>query len=263
MQRIKTIIVQLVLASLVGALFVLNPRPVVAQSAEALVARGDSLLVAFDHAASAQAYRAAVHVDTNHCKALWRLAETHVNLGEEAEDPVRRQHYYVAEQWAREALARCPQTPNAHFFVAVTSGLLALYEGPKQKIRRSREVLQHLKTTLELDSTHHGAHHALGRWHRELAKLSWIEKTVAKIVYGGVPPGASYEAAVAHFKKAIELAPRRIDHHKELGITYATMEAWALARESFQRCLELPVADHLDPRHKAECRRWLERLKGR
>ncbi len=231
-----------------------------AQNSYDHILKGDEYTRAFDNENALKEYMRAFKADSTNCTALWKIAEAHINLGEEADEIAQRQHYYLAEKWARKAVALCPDTANAHFFLAASRGLLALYEGAKIKIRRSREVKEELEKTIQLDPNHHGAYHALGRWHRELANLSWLEKTLAKIIYGGVPPGANYEDAVAYFKKAIAIKPDWINHHKELGITYMRMKKWDLARKEFETALALPIADHQDEMHKRECRKLLEEI---
>ncbi len=233
------------------------------QTSDSLFNQAEKAAANFNHDQALELYTRAYQTDTTNCTTLWKIAEIHVNLGEEAGEVRQRQHYYVAEKWARRALQQCPEEPNAHFFVAVTSGLLALYEGGKSKIRRSRIVKREAEKTLELDPDHHGAYHVLGRWHRELANLSWLLKTAAEIIYGGVPTGASNEAAVENFKRAIEISPEWIEHHKELGLTYMEMEKWRQARAAFERVLTLPVQDHMDHGHKKLARNYLKQLEDR
>jgi tetratricopeptide (TPR) repeat protein len=225
------------------------------------IANGDQLAHSFDHNGALQSYLKAHAADTSNCTAIWKIAEAYINVGEESDHITQRQCYYMAEKWALKAVAQCPDTANSHFFVAVTSGLLALHEGGKQKVERSKIVKTEAEKTLQINPEHHGALHVLGRWHRELANLSWVLKAAAKIIYGGVPPGASNEAAVESFKKAIDLSPDWANHHKELGLTYMEMEQWQLAEAEFKIALELPIKDHQDEFHKRECRKLLEQVR--
>lgn len=236
------------------------PNLLFAQTASEHLMRGNEFMHRFDNARALEEYEQAYAVDTSNCTVLWKIAEASVNLGEEAGKKEQRQYYQFAESWARKAVATCPDTANGHFFVAVTSGKLALFDGGKAKINRSKEVKAEAEKTLQIDPNHHGAYHVLGRWHYELAKLSWILKAFAKIVYGGVPPGANYEQAVAFFKKAIAIRPDWIHHHMQLGIVYMKIKKPELARQEFQLALDLPVLDHEDEAHKKECRRLLEKI---
>lgn len=234
-----------------------------AQNATDFIKRGDQFAQEFEHESALAEYKKAYKADTSNCTALWKMAETHINMGEESNKTVQRQHYYIAEKWARKVVRLCPDEPNGHFFVAVASGLIALYEGGKRKINRSVEVRDRTLKTLELDPDHHGAYHVLGRWHRELANINWFLKLAAKIIYGGIPPGASNEEAIANFKKAIEISPNWINHYKELGLTYMKMKKWEEAREAFETALELPISDHQDEFHKQESRKLLEKIRNK
>lgn len=234
-----------------------------AQEAFDLIRAGDRRADGFEHQAALAQYKLAYQADSSNCTALWKIAETCINIGEESNETVQRQYYYAAEKWALRALEQCPDEPNAHFFVAVSSGLLALYEGGKSKISRSVTVKEQAEQTLALDPNHHGAYHVLGRWHRELANVGWVLKALAKLLYGGVPPGASNEAAVENFKKAIAISPQWIVHYKELGLTYMAMKRWREARQAFEAVLELPVQDHQDEFHKRRAREFLAELQGK
>jgi hypothetical protein len=59
----------------------------------------------------------------------------------------------------------------------------------------------------------------LGRWNCEVANMSFLLTSFVRIVYGGLPK-ASNEMAIQCFKKAIELAPKRIIHHLQLARVY-------------------------------------------
>lgn len=228
-----------------------------AQTSDNLLQAGDRLAAAFDFQEALARYKDAYLADTSNCAALWKIAETHVNLGEESGKTLQKQHYYTAERWARRAVALCPEEPNAHFFLAVSSGLIALFEGGKKKINRSKMIRAEAERTLDLDPRHDGAYHLLGRWHREVANLSWFLKAAAKVIYGGVPPGASNESAVENFRKAIEIRPEWINHHLQLGMAYMKMKKWQAARACFEKVLALPVADHQDGTHKKTAKKLL------
>jgi len=53
----------------------------------------------------------------------------------------------------------------------------------------------------------------------------------------------SYDEAIALFQKAVELAPKRADIHKDLGYTYIKVGEDELAREQFRAAMEIDPAD--------------------
>ena len=136
-------------------------------------------------------------------------------------------------------------------------------EGGKTKIELSKELKAEADKAIELDPTHDGAYHIIGRWHREIANLSWVLKAAAKIVYGGVPKGASNENAIANFEKAIKLRPDKTIHHLELGKTYKEMKKWKEARQALQKVLDLPIIDVGDEARKKEAKELLEEIKNK
>lgn len=241
-------------------LFFLSVSAVLAQAPDDLVYAGDQLAADFKFPEALAQYERAYKADTSNCTALWKIAETHINLGEEADKILQKQHYYSAEKWARKAVTLCPEEPNAHFFLAVSSGLIALFEGGKMKINRSKVIQSEAEKTVALDPKHDGAYHVLGRWHREVANLSWFLKAAAKVIYGGVPPGASNEAAVANFRQAIDIRPNWINHHLQLGLTYMKIKKWAEALDSFEAALKLPNIDHQDQEHKEKAKKLLGKV---
>ena len=101
-----------------------------------------------------------------------------------------------------QAAALLPDYPNAHYMLALAMGrysqrisiLKALADGIAARVRT------HLDTTLELEPRHAEAHIALGLYHAEV---------VAKIgsLLAGLTYGASREAAVEHFGRALKLTP--------------------------------------------------------
>src|SRR3990172_11725562 len=86
------------------------------------IKQGDRFAKEFDNQGALAEYKLAVQADSGNCTALWKMAEVYINLGEDAiqDKSKQRQYYYLGEKWARRTVARCPETPNGHFFVAVS-----------------------------------------------------------------------------------------------------------------------------------------------
>ncbi|HSJ95866.1 MAG TPA: hypothetical protein VLC53_02265 [Myxococcota bacterium] len=102
-----------------------------------------------------------------------------------------------------EAQARSrPKDANAHYLYAYAAGRYsqgisvarALAQGFGGKVRAA------LEATLALRPRHAEAHTAMGAYHAEI-----IDKVGALV--GGLTYGAKRDAALAHFRKALELAP--------------------------------------------------------
>jgi len=223
------------------------------------LAQGDEAYARFDNEAALRFYERAALDRPRDAEVWWRVARAQSDVGsalEATDADAAREHYRRGEEAARRAVALDPRSANAHFFVAVCLGRLALFEGGKTKIRLSKEVEAEAERALELDPCHDGAWHVLGRWNYGIATLSWILKAFAKVIYGGVPPGASVE-------KAIECDPTRPMHHLEYARALVKLGRYEEARAELRKCLQLPRVQWDDPVNKAEAARMLEDIRGK
>jgi tetratricopeptide (TPR) repeat protein len=161
--------------------------------------------------------------------------------------------------YSKRSVAADPKNPQAQLALAVSYGRVAPLLDNKTKIAYSKLVREHVERSLALDAKNDLTWHVLGAWHYELANLNPILRTIAKIIYGEIPT-ASNEAAVKSFKKAIELNPRRVANHVELGRTYVALGQKELARTSLQKGLTLPNRQRDDEQVKRRAREALKKL---
>ncbi len=243
---------------IVGFLFLL-PTMLSAQSAQALIAAGDSL---HEHQHPAQAlakFQAAEKLEPNNPDILWRISREYYDKGNIAPKDQQADDYLSAEKYARKAAKIAPDNAKAHLWIAISVGKVALLKGGKEKVELSREVKEQAMKSIELDPNDDSAYHVLARWHYEVATLSWFLKAAAKVVYGGLPP-ASLDSSIYYFKKAIAIAPKDINNHLQLAKSYIANGQKDLARAQLKKVEELPVSDVEDPAHKKEAKKLLEDL---
>jgi tetratricopeptide (TPR) repeat protein len=200
-------------------------------------------------------------VDSLSYEANWKAARAYLDVGEVIEDDDERADYYQkGTSCARRAVRIEPEGSKGHLFLAIALGRIALDAGAKERIRLSKQIKEEVDLSIKYNPKDDIAYHVLGRWNRKLSNLSWIEKGFADMFLGGIPDEASDENAVEAFKKAIELNPKHINHHLELGITYEMMGLDNEARQQYEICLELPKSDSDDDKYKKEARERLEDL---
>lgn len=229
-------------------------------SAGNFIALGDSLRDAWDHQGAAEAYLSALQLDSTSYEALWKaadqLTEVANKLPDEEKDK-KEKLFAMADSLCNEAIDVNPDGWEGHFYKSVALGRLALFRGGKEKINMSKQIKVEVDKAIELNPEADLAYHVLGRWHQELANLSWLLRAAAKVIYGGAPPGSNDEA-VAAFKKAIALNPTHIEHHLELGRTYKLMGEKDLAVIPLETAVKLPVSDEDDEAFKKEAEELLE-----
>lgn len=230
-------------------------------TAATFIAKGDAAYKKFDNRAAVKYYRTAFETEPKNYEAAWKLARAYVDVGEKLSDTKERRVYYEkGYDCAQKAVAINPDGSKGHLFLSIAIGRVALDAGAKERVKLSKEVKSEVDKALALDAQDDVAWHVLGRWHRRLSSLSWIEKNFANMFLGGVPKEASMQNAVDCFKKAIQLNPAHINHHLELGITYEEMGKKDLAVAAYRNVLELPIGDADDQDHKKEAEERLKKM---
>ncbi len=244
---------------LVGTLMLVAGQS--ATGADDAMARGDAAYARFDNDAALEHYLQAVETQPDDASAHWKVARALADVGaaiEEADSDRARGLYERSVTAARRAVALAPESADTHFILALAVGRLALFEGPRTRIELSREVKREADRAIELDPGHDGAHFILGRWHYEIATLGWFQKAMAKVIYGGVPPGASVERAADLFARAIDLDATRPGYHLEYARALIKLDRDAEARQQLNLCIELPQVYWEDPAYKAEAAEMLD-----
>jgi tetratricopeptide (TPR) repeat protein len=194
----------------------------------------------------------------NDVEVLWRRALVISDLGRRSDDEdstvtLHRRALRVADA------ARAADSTNAwaHLVTALAAGRLTLHVGPSKRVRHSRAVKRHADRALALDSTLAPAYHLRGRWHRQVADLSFFTRALVRTLYGGLPD-ASLEQAVRDFEQATRLASTSYNH-LELGKTYLAMERDTAARTQLERALTR-AGSPFEAEHKREARALLDEL---
>jgi len=254
-------------ATVMAAFIVMPYTPTLPTSHETMLAaavrEGDVAFQAFDNETARLCYQRAFAIDSTACDVLWKLARSDINRGMVSPDDEKPRWYASSEGLARRCVALYPDSSEAHFFLAVAIGQMTKVVGGKRKIELSKDVEREAQATLVLDPRHAGAMHILGRWNYEIAGLGWLSKVAAKIVYGGVPPGASYENAKDWFERAIAVRPDLPLNHLWLGETLIKLDDYAGAREQLQACLALDDAMWDDPLTKSRAQKTLREIKNK
>jgi tetratricopeptide (TPR) repeat protein len=226
------------------------------------ILKGDEAYARFDNEGALNYYRQTFELDSTNYEAAWKICRAYVDIGETLSKKNQRKEYYLdAEKYARKAIEIDSLGAKGHLWLSISLGRVALDAGAKQRIRMSKEIKKEVDRSLELDPNDDIAWHVLGRWHRKISTLSWIEKNFANIFLGGIPKEASVENAAECFQKAIGIHPDHINHYLELGITYEKLKQKEPAIQQYEKVLELPISDADDEGFKKTAEERLKKLK--
>lgn len=221
-----------------------------AEPVEVLLKRGDALEARLEIKAALELFREAEKLAPKNREVLLHLSREYCLLMSDLPnraDKIRSGE--TALTYARQVLEQDPRNAAATLSIAVCYGRMAPLSDSKTKIAYSKMVKEYGERALALDPTNDLTYYLLGAWNFEIANLNLVTRTLAKVIYGSMPP-ASYAAAAEYFQKAIHLNPRRLGSHVELGRTYAALGRKSEARQELTAALQMPNRERDDPEAK-------------
>jgi tetratricopeptide (TPR) repeat protein len=236
--------------------------PAHAADPAAWIAKGDASYARRDLRGAVSAYTAAIQETPKDARALCRLVRAESELSEDTSGQARQMLAATAVEHARLAVAAAPESAVCHAWLAAALGRQALGAGARARLAMAREIKSEADRALALDPRSARAYHVRGVWNRELASVSFFERTMARAV-GGIPKGASIDNAIADLEKSIALEPEYVNHRLELGRTYHQAHRDADARRELEKAIALaPTSSALDPRYQSEARQLLARIRS-
>ena len=222
-----------------------------AQEAD-LVSNGDIYHAEFNNTDALHYYKMAYESDPQNFELLKKLTITANDCGEdqvEIDEQKAREYFSLSVKYAELAKKNFPQQDDIYLLLGLSYGNSSRYASGKEKVKLARDVERNFKKMTQLRPDYAPPYIGLGIYYREVAKLNFFLKFMAKRILGGLPDG-SLEDSKAMLIKAVDLAPDRVFTHYELAITYLDLGEKEKVIYHLQKLLELPVTDHLDPLKK-------------
>lgn len=136
-------------------------------------------------------------------------------------------------------------------------GNLALFKGGNEKIKLANKIRGNAEKSIKLNPNDYLPYIILGVYNREIAGLSWFEKTFANTFFGKLPEG-SLKSAEELIVKALTINPGIITAMYQLSLVYQEMENEQKEIEWLKKVIDAPVTDFRDKYAKRKAK---ERLK--
>lgn len=224
------------------------------------LARGEELHRSFAYAEAAREFEEAHRLVPDSFAPLEWLSHVYNDLGHGATGKQAGAFYGKAAAYAETLRRRFPERPEGHFWVAASSGNLALFKGGRDKVRLAQDVEASAKKAIALDPGFAPAYVALGIYYREVAELNWFLRAFAKVLYGGLPKGTRKESE-AMLRKAVDLDSGDVLARYQLGLTLLGLDRDAEGAEQFRALLALPAAEAQDRVNQKDAEARLGRMK--
>lgn len=192
-------------------------------------------------------------------QVLWRLAKACYEVAAEypKEDKDHRNSLLVRGlELATQVLEEDKTIGAAYKWCGIL--LSEQYVGTKEKLANAYVIRDHFTKAIELDPNDGTAYHCLGSWCFSIAKIGWMERTVATALFG-TPPTSSYEDAIKQLKESIRIA-KTTNNTLLLGDVYVAMGDKNQAKIWYSEAVALPANRKAEKRNHDEAEKKLSAL---
>ena len=219
-----------------------------AERGDPRVAEGDSLHNLHRVTEALDVFEGIVEEDPGHYEGLWKAAREAVVLGLLAHGTeIENRWFRRGEELAQRAVDVDSAGIDGLAWLVFSKGLRAVQTNPLDASRLGAEVYELAHRILDMDSLHAGAYHALGVLNYEVQKLSRFQRFIATRIMGNRAFRlTSWDNAERYLKRAIELKPKFVLYHLDLGKMHIARKQTELARAALRRVLALPPVEAPD-----------------
>ena len=154
--------------------------------------------------------------------------------------PLARAISKEAAEISERAIELNPKCAEAHLCLGAALGRLSMWSDNREKVELSGTIKERCEEAIRLDPTSDLALHVLGRYQHQMANLGRIVRALVRVMYGGKLEPGTLEEAEALFRRAVEIAPKRLIHRVELGKLLLDMQRKEEAHDQLVLAMTLP-----------------------
>lgn len=206
-------------------------------------------------------YHKVLQAEPDQFDALCAASYLHGQVGKRLRKSAREQHYQQALELAERALKQRPDDPESNFVMAWACGGIAMISGAREKAQLARKIRDRIGITLEKDPSHHRAWYVLANWYYKIADANFLERAAARLLFGGLPQGVSFEKAASAYQKAIQLRPNLILYHYELALALCKVGKKGEALKQLEYASGLDPLTPDDPATIVACNKLMRELR--
>jgi tetratricopeptide (TPR) repeat protein len=234
------------------------PTVAAAQDVAVLLKEAERLELGFREADALMKYKEVLRYQPANLTALCKSSDLSSRIGHrQSNKSTKAEYFHAAKSYAEQALKVNPRSPDANFVMSVAMGRMAMLTGGKEKIKYVNEIKRYAENTLKYDPNNFKAYHVLGKWHYEVSNLNSFERTMARLLFGGLP-GASLKDAIKYYEKSRSLEPTFSINYLELAKAYHRNDEDKKAIDLLVRLQAMPNKIEDDVRIKKEAKELLE-----
>ena len=206
-------------------------------------------------------YNEVIAADPKNVEALVKCAELIAATGARQKDKKDKKVIFeTAKSFADRAFAIAPDNADVNYVMSLSASKLADVETENKKlIAYIKDARTYADKALAINPNHAKANYALGKWHFEMVQTSWVKKTAAKALFGGLPE-SKIEDAFKYMEKCRSLDQYYVANYLELAKAYKYDNKPAKAIEVLQKLVKLPNRTADDANLKSEGKTMLNEM---
>lgn len=230
------------------------------QTADEMIDQAKTLEKQMKEAPALSLYKDVLKIQPDNLTALIAASEICSREGYRTTDKEERlKDYADAKSYAEQAIRLAPENADANYVMAMAMGRQALIAGAKEKVTAAREVKRYAELAIKFNPNYAKAYYILGKWNVEMLNLSTLEKTAAKLLFGGLPEG-SLPVAIDNYEKCRKLDPSIVLNYLDLAKAYKQNDEQDKCIEVLKKAVGLRNVYLDDVNYKAECKKMLDEL---
>jgi len=214
----------------------------------------------FDDMDAINCYKQVLQLDSNNFQALWKISFVYQRTGWlESNIETKNKLFDNSLLYAKKLLEKYPATYEANIIMAGCLAWKSEFFTAREKVHAVRDIQKYGEAAFKLNPNDHQVWYLLGWLNFELSKATWVERSLANVLFGGLPKNMSLEKGIQYMEKAVELKPNYIVYIYDLATFYERANT-ATAIQLIKKALGInPVAPE-DFIYLERCRNLLSRL---
>ena len=218
---------------------------------------------AFDDNGALSWYRAVLAKDSTNLEANFNMGIITQRKGwllEDVNNDDAKKYYTEARAMAQKLYNMYPNSFEANLSMAGTIGRLTKFGSAKERVQSAWDIKKYADAAYKLRPNDPQLKHLLAWWNFELSKPSWFERSMAQMLFGGLPKGANVNTAISLMLELIKFNPNYVVYGYDLARFYEYAGDKVKAIESLKRVLTLPPHAPEETTYLQSAKRLLNKL---
>lgn len=181
-------------------------------------------------------------IDSLNLEALYNAGYIYSRLGwmeEDYSEEAAKNHYLKCKFYADKVYKHYPNTFEANLLMAGAIARLAKYGTTKERVTGAWDIKKYADVAYKFKPEDPLLKHMLAWWNYELSKPTWFERSMAEMLFGGIPKGADINYAIKTMKELIAKRPDYIVYRYDLALFYEYLGDKINARSWLESALKL------------------------